>query len=250
MKIILSLVTFVLCVSAAFSQNQKPNVKITGTVKEIAMQGVPKSDPSFYITYIKLNLKLENKGSVPVIFLQPNPIIKSATVVTTKEGNEILLAKTLNIGSSFAMMAKDWGKFKAKLDKTNPPKKRTRFVKPNEIFEFEGFIRLNIPKSSRAIYRPDQNSKTETVVILDDEYENETLDFMKRQSPAQINIISETCSTLSLILNGKSGESKKIEFANKLRNKWKNVGYLWTEDIEAEPISIDFNSVIFKTLID
>lgn len=76
------------------------------------------------------------------------------------------------------------------------------------------------------------------------------LNFIQQHSPALINAKYETWSTLTLVINGKSREEKKKEFANKLRKKWKNIGYLWTEELQGEPISIDFNSVIFKTLLN
>ncbi len=236
MKIIIALIILLSSLSVVFAQSEKPTLQITGTVKEIALQEIPpNSDSSFYITYIKLNLKLENKGSVPVIFLQPNPLSVFAKVISIKEGNEILLAESDNVGPAFAMLEKDWKKLKKSLNKSIPPNKKTRTIKPSESFEFEGFVRLNIPKSYQ--HQPILGGETKT------------LNFMKSHSPAQINIICLTWTTLPLFSKGKSRDYEKAEFADELRYKWKNVGYLWTDEIKVEPIIIDFNSVVFKKLI-
>lgn len=238
MKSILLAFILISSSSLVFAQNKKPSLKITGDVKEIAMQEIyPNKESAFYITYIKLNLKLENTGSVPVIFLQPNPLVKDAEVITDDNGNKTVLSRTLGATSSFLMDANKWEKLKTSLNKSTPPRKETRIVNPNEIIEFEGFVRLNIPRF-----------KAETD-LFSAGY-SLTLDSLQKHSPANINLELETWSTLTLVINGKSRESKKKDFAKELKKKWENIGYLWTDEIVAEPISIDFNSVIFKTLID
>jgi hypothetical protein len=237
MKIFWILLFIALNVMLAFAQLQKPTLKITGSIKEIAMQeSYPNTKSAFYITYIKLNLKLTNEGSVPVIFLQDTPVIISADILQRENGNDIFLAGNPNSRSSYFMEAKDWTKLKSSLDKPTPPISSTRTVNPKETLEFEGFVRLNIPKFDD--YTQDFYRKTAT------------LNFIQKHSPAQINFRCATWSTLTLVINGRTKEKKKSEFAEKLRNRWKNFGYLWTEDIEAQPLSTDFNSVIFKTLID
>ncbi len=237
MKIILALIISTFNVSLTFAQSEKPNLQITGTVKEIALQEVyPETDSAFYITYIKLNLKLNNNGLTPIIFLQNTPLIKNATVFQTENEKEIFLSQTLNASSSFLMSLNDWEKLKRDLNKSIPPVKKTLIISAGNQIEFEGFIRLNIPR-----FKVEQLSPFSI--------ESQTLDFIKKHSPAQIKSTLETWSTLTLVINKKSQEEKKQKFAKKLRDKWKNIGYLWIEDIESEPITIDFNSVIFKKLI-
>lgn len=193
----------------------------------------PNTTSALYITYIKLNLKLTNTSAVPIIFLQNEPIIKYAEVVQPEDENDIFLAETDGASSSFMMSSSDWKKLKTKLDKPKP-NKETRIINPNVTIEFEGFVRLNIPKF--------QNEQPGIFRKIS------TLDFIQKQTSVKLKARCETWYTLSLF--ERSTEKKKKEFANKLRNKWAKFGYLWTKDIEIEPISIDFNSVIFKTLVN
>ncbi len=237
MKNFTVLIILIFGVSLTFAQTEKPNLQVTGTVKEIVLQEVyPNKDSAFYITYIKLNLKLKNNGLTPIIFLQNKPLVKKATFFQTENGKEIFLSRTLDASSSFLMSLNDWEKLKRDLDKSTPPDKKTLTVNAGSEIEFEGFIRLNIPR-----FKVEQSSPFSI--------QSQTLDFIQKHSPAQIKSTLETWSTLTLVINGKSQERKKQRFANKLRDKWKNIGYLWTEDIEVEPITIDFNSIVFKKLI-
>lgn len=234
--IVFSLAVFFLN-SFVFAQDINPNLALTGVVKEIAAQEIyPNSKSAFFIVYIKANLKLTNNSHLPIIFLQSHPFVKNAEILKSEQNAEILLAENLNerISSSSMMTRDEWKNLKASLDKSAPPKEITRVIAPKESIEFEGFIRLNIPK-----FEDQQPTAFKKI---------STLDFIQKQSPALLKIECETWYTLSLI--EKSTDKKKADFADKLRKKWKDIGYLWTDEIKAEPILIDFNSLVFKKLID
>lgn len=130
MKALLLLAFLLFSTSPSFAQNEKPSLKITSDVKEIAMQEIyPNTKSAFYITYIKLNLKLTNTSPVPLIFLSPKPASLSyATIIQPEKTGEIFLAAPMLVSSSFLMMKKDWEKLKTELDKPLPPEKQTLIV--------------------------------------------------------------------------------------------------------------------------
>jgi hypothetical protein len=131
------------------------------------------------------------------------------------------------------MKTGDWEKLKKKLDRKAPPASETIIVKPGETINFEGFARFNIPK-------------------IRDEYPltsipSQNMSLLQTLSPLEIHLDCETWTTLPLL---GARESAKSDFSGKLRTKWSEHGYLWTEHIDSEPISINFNSLIYKNLVD
>ena len=234
MKFIKILTTLVFLSSFAFAQTETPKLTITGMVEEIALEKRP-DDSDSYISDIKIRLTLKNESSVPIIFLQKHFISTNAEVTAQTEENEIQLGRTLNIGSSFAMKKKEWRELKKKYKKPKPPENLTRIVNPNETIEFEDVINLDSALSNSG-----------SIGVLSNR--TASLGIWKKQSQIQMKIRYETWSPLELRLGGKFREDKKIGFVKKLRKKWKNFGYLWTDNIEVEPISINFNPTTFKKL--
>ncbi len=217
------------------------NLVLNGTVTEIAAEEIyPDSYSAEYIVYIKLNLSLKNESLVPVIFLQPKPIVSSALL---NIGNEAkpetlvdLIAKSDNFQTSFAMNRKTWDELKKSLKKSVPPIDKTLTILPNQTVNFDGFVRFNLPK-----FPNKQN------YIIG--YKNQTLSLIQMLSPVELNLTCQTWSSLPLIIDNKSADSLKVKFAKQLQKKWKKSGYLWFETINSKPVSIDFNSIVYKKLI-
>lgn len=215
--------------------SERPNLVLTGEIKEIIAEEInPNTSSGLYIVYITLNLKLENKGLAPVIFLQPNPIVYDAFV---KNEEQNILATTPGFRTSIAMFSNDWEKIKKKLDKKIPPPEEIITIQPNQTKSFENFVRFNIPK-----YGAEYSL---TRVLL-----NQNLSLLQKLSPLKLYLDCESWTTLPLHINNKVRESLKTRFGKKLRQKWVKYGYLWLDHINSEPISINFNSIIFKNLVD
>jgi hypothetical protein len=204
------------------------NLVLNGTVTEIAAENTNLSN---YVVYIKLNLSLKNESSVPVIFLQPKPIVSSALL---NIGNEAipetlvdLIAKSDDSQTSFAMNRKTWDELKKSLKKSVPPKDKTLTILPNQTVNFDGFVKFKLPS-----------------------LKNQTLSLIQMLSPVELNLTCQTWSTLPLIIDNKSADSLKLKFAKQLQKKWKKSGYVWFETIDSKPVSIDFNLVVYKKLIE
>jgi hypothetical protein len=201
------------------------NLVLTGTVSEITM--------SASIVYVRLNLTLKNEGSVPVIFLQTAPSVSDATL---RIGNHAvpetltdILAKSVIEQTSSEMNSETWVKFKKSLEKRVPPKDRTLTILPKQTKNFSGFVKFDLKNTTR--------------------FKNQSLSLIQRLSPVEIHLICETMNTLPLKIDNKNAESLNLNFVKNLRKRWKKTGYIWIEPITSEPISIDFNSIIYKKLI-
>jgi hypothetical protein len=201
------------------------NLVLKGTVSEITM--------SAGIIYVKLNLTLKNVGSVPVIFLQTAPLVSDATL---RIGNHAvpetlvdILAKSVIEQTSSEMNSKTWVKLKRSLEKPVPPKDRTLTILPKQTKNFPGFVKFDLKNTTR--------------------FKNQSLPIIQMLSPVEIHLICETMNTLPLKIDNKNAESLNLNFVKNLRKRWKKSGYLWFETIDSDPISIDFNSVIYRKLI-
>ncbi len=221
----LILIVFALCFGV-FAQDvtEKPNLILTGIVKEITAQEINQNTNSAsYLVFIKLNLTLENRSPVPIILFQSEPLINYASVKTETyliDGTFIpILAQNDKFGTSSAMFSRDWKKIREELNQSKPPQKKTFIISPDEKINFESFVRLDIPKYFDAPYKA---------------FQNQNLALLQKLSPLELYLDCETWTTLPLIVDGKSGELLKMEFGQKLQNKWKDYGHLWFEQIESE----------------
>lgn len=257
MKFSVLFLFFVFAQLMSFSQtqnvsNEKPQLILSGTIKEISAEEIsPNSDSSTYITYIDLNLTLENKSSTAIILLQKELETYDAVVIEPTDEDiksedyflnrivDNVYLKTPSFRSSFAMKSQEWKQLKKELNQKMPPKDKTFILLPNQKLEVDGFTRFNIPKvrDEWAIGR----------------IPNRNLSFLKESKDAKLILHCETWSILPILRKDKKKlekQSVKDEFVQKLREKWSKFGYLYTEHIYSQPISINFNSIIFKTLID
>lgn len=232
MKIILPILLLFCCISNIFSQYEKPDLNVKGVIKEIEMQeAYSNTGSAILMTKFKIAYSLKNQGSKPVIFMQNHPYINQSQVVAEKFNNEPFLVWTFGISDKLATFPTRWEKMTAEMDRPSPPAHLTRIVKPGETIEFEEFTTLDIPK-----FTPYSMASF--------------LDYIQKRSPAQLKTTLDTWTTVTFFINSQSRESIQTNFAKSLRKKWIDFGYLWIDDIEVEPISIDCDSVIFKILID
>lgn len=243
MKIGLSTIFVLTIVSAFFAQTKydvsaktkTPKLIVKGTIEKIEVEIDKPSSLAQDKVYIYLKLSLENMGSIPVIFLQPEPIGERAVIVyKDDEGykEENIVADTFVRGSSYGMKEKEWEKINDDLDKPKPPTEKTFFIFPGSVIAFEEKVRIDLPQ------HPENHTFSLRV--------NHSLNSLKENSPLGLILKLDTWTKLPLVI-GNTVESKKQEmFGQKLRKQWKRFGYLWLERITSVPIEIDFNTVTYK----
>ena len=216
----------------------EPKLIFKGTVEKIEAEIDKPSSLAEDRIYIKLKLNLENVGSVPVIFLQSEPEIEKATIAEKEENDEVgsVLAETDGRGSSYGMKETEWKNIQEKLDKPTPPPGNTHIIFPGTAINFETVVRIDLPQ------QPEKHTFSLKV--------NRSLSSLKELSPIWLILKGETWTMLPLVINNSVNKSEKQKFGQKLKKQWKDVGYLWLEDITSEPIEVNFSSVTYKTSID
>ena len=207
-----------------------PAIALTCEAEKIELETLSKTD----YADIHLRCTLENRSAVSIIFLQATPIALSAEIV--KLGSSVrTVASGFFATSSFLLQEDEWKTLIGELNRPKPPPGKTYSLAPGGTQSFNSVIRFDLPQQPFFIGLPPEAS-----------VENKSLAFLKDLSPLSLKMRFETWSILSLMIKNKIHVSQQRDFGRKLRHQWQHDGYLWLDEIQAEPMMIDLNTAIIK----
>ncbi|HQU82407.1 MAG TPA: hypothetical protein PKY59_04745 [Pyrinomonadaceae bacterium] len=218
----------------AFAQKQN-SLKLSGTVSNIEIKDTDKLSDE---VRLKLDLKMSalNQSSANVIVLTGYKSCDNLSVSTLKGEN---FGSFIIPTSSFLPKAKE---INGKLNKAIPPEKLTKTLLPNENWEFAYDFEYSIP---RKIRRTEQMVKTEngeklTFVTTDITDSPISLEEIKRNIQLKFTL---QCSLEPRWIDENNKVAHDLFYFQKLSDKWKKFGNLWTRDLVSEPILVDFGSL-------
>jgi hypothetical protein len=208
----------------------RPAIAVTCEAEKIELETLSKTD----YADIHLRCTLENGSWVPIIFLQATPIALSAEIVTL--GSSVrTVASGFFATSSFLLQEDEWKTLVGELNRQKPPPGKTYSLAPGGTQSFNSVIRFDLPHQPFFIGLPPEAS-----------VENKSLAFLKDVSPLSLKVRFETWSILPLMIRNKIQVSRQRDFGRKLRSQWKPDGYLWLDETQAEPMTIDLNTAVGK----
>ena len=242
MKVLgLYLLTLVLGMTSAYSQSvRQPDIKLKegavalrGNVEKIEVEEEDSSS-KYAMTFVSLTLKLSitNTSEVPLIFLQREPDCNQAIIAKNADDLDVRDKKFLAFSgaTSSDLTSVKWVNLRKSLDSPSPPSENTRILAPGETFNFDGWIRFNLPKE------PQMYASSPT--------KSESLARLQELSPVLLRV---QCVAWPLNLEGVNNERRKLIFGRELQTRWKDVGLLWLKDIYSEPILLDLKTATYKT---
>ncbi len=207
---------------------QKPqDVILTGEVSTIE---IVKADSNSFIIRLQAKMKLINNSKVPIIFLKRDFLFPGIGMAQNAEDFKTgkLLARSYG-GMGCSQTLKEWTSLRKKLDQPSPPAEETFVLMPNE----EKVIDAE-PVGIGVLIDPKKGfSSTEK--------ESASWEIVKNLPELWVKIVAEPYPSWGLEPDcyGKS-------FGNKLQKRWKDVGLLWLDDIQSEPIAFDLKTAIVR----
>lgn len=209
---------------------EKPPVELNGKVTSLKLGRENNTHISFDVT---IEMEFINKGDCPILLSKLEPWEFSKYIALSVEN----LLNRKYIYSSGGGVANDisprWGKYRQKLDKLYPSKKHFRYVLPNDVWRFEVETVIEITKVVGNIGDD---------FIVDGSWNK--IDWLQIKSSPELWLQLNINFWYSNIEPVEYREEKR--FGNKLRNQWGKYGYLWLDEVESKPISLDFNVATIK----
>lgn len=210
-----------------------PKAKRSKDSHSVVLRGEVKSinvEETSSVVELIVNLKLEllNSGSRPVILLEARPpVLRGAALA--KNPDDLLSLKNLVLeyhGESVDTSA-EWVTLRKELDQPSPPLDKVRVLMPNEFWKWEDSVGFSLLKDPVNNYFLDKR---------------ETWKNIKQMSIVWLRAI---CQVWSLNLESRSGNDRTEKpFGHKLQTRWENVGLLWLDDIQSEPILLDLRTAV------
>jgi hypothetical protein len=226
----INLLALIIGVATPYAQTvRQPSTKRTvilrGRVERVEIR--PEDSPSKYAmtpVYITLKLSIINTGKAPLIFLRREPDCNQAVIAKNADELDIRNRKFLAYSGrgSSEITSKKWANLHKSLNRALPPSALTRILAPGESFDFDGLIRLDLPK--------------EPAMYASSPTRSESLTRLQELSPVLLKV---RCDPWPLNLDGVNNGRHKLKFGRELQLKWKHFGWLWLDDIYSEPITLD-----------
>jgi hypothetical protein len=215
-------------VTSFFGQNNpskknneiKPKLLFSGIINGITYEKIDSIHGNYEGSQIKLKLSLENKSSIPIIFLRQKTVLETSIWENIKSGGiGDRLDEDSLILESYLLKIEDWRKYKKLINRSKPPKMETYIILPNQKIEFD-----------------------ETCVT---DFRN-----LRNSLPVWLKVKKTTWDKLPIHINNsdKADTNEKPQFYKKLQKRWQKYGYLWLDDIVSEPIPLDLSSAVIKTV--
>jgi hypothetical protein len=199
---------------------------------EVQLLEVKKSSPSEIMLNVSLKMELLNNGSKPVIFLETKPP-ELRGVALAKSPKDFSASK--NLASAYygesVDTSREWAVLRSELNQSSPPLDKVRVLIPNESWKFDGIVNISLPKNESGKDKFSLSSKKESWETI-------------KQLPAVW--LRATVQVWSLNLEPKSSEQTELKFGNELQKRWKDVGLLWLDDIQSEPIALDLKTAVVE----
>lgn len=232
-KILFLIILFVVSiVLMSFHQNktaaQKPkDVTFTGEVISVE---VVKSDSNSFIIRLRVRMKLLNNSSKPIIFLKRDFLFPGIGLAQKTDDFEAgkLLARDY-AGMSCSQTGKEWINLRKKLDQPTPPAEETFILMPNgeKVIDAE-------PVGLGVLIDPKKGFSTT-------EKESASWETVKSLPQLWVKIVAEPYPSWGLEPDcyGKS-------FGSRLQERWKDIGLLWLDDVQSEPIALDLKAAVVR----
>lgn len=202
------------------------SVLLRGEVKSME---VKKSSPSDIMLTVNLRMELLNNGSKPVIFLETKPP-ELRGVALAKSPSDFSTSK--NLASEYygesVNTSTEWTVLRNDLNQSSPPRDKVRVLMPNESWEFEDVVSVALPTQSGKDSFSDKRESWENIKQLPDVW------------------LRAVCQVWSLNLEPKSNNRTELIFGSELQKRWKDVGLLWLNDIQSEPIALDLKRAVIR----
>lgn len=229
---------------SSFAVRAEGQLELSGKITDI---GIEEKGGSVRVS-VRLQMSLKAVGETPVmVWKQTNPnessqraflcvYSKVLGVLAKGSGEKILHYNTCALPSIQRTSA--WQDVIKRLDSATPPASEIRVIKPGESFDFNDewaftFLKRKAGNSNDPLW----GLSSDHDVLWDEikEARNLTLELAYRVWSSELEPRSDIAVD-------------EKPFGKRLRNKWKESGYLWLDDIVSEPVPIDLGSVVVKTI--
>jgi hypothetical protein len=211
--------------SKSMNEKEAYSVTLHGQVEAVELSNVSSSGVSLVV---KLKLELLNNGTKPVIFLATKPPSLVGAALAKSPG-DLTSGKVLvsEYTGEAVNTSSEWLVLRRSLNQPSPPPAQVRIMKPNESWQFEDSITIALPtESGRNNFFP----------------QRESWESIRKLSTVWLRVSSQVWS---LNLEPIGGDRTKKTFGRKLQRRWKNVGLLWLDSIQSEPIMLDLQKIPF-----
>lgn len=200
------------------------------TSKAVSLRGrvvsvnIKQIDRSSALIDIKLKMEFANTGARPIIFLQREPLFPGGGLAKKPEDFAAGNLLAADAGWPANESSDEWTTLRASLDKPTPPPNETRLLGPNESWSLETSVRLVVPTD---LARYTSSRKKQSLATI------------QQLSPVWLQVV---CEVWPWNLEPLDAERNQLKFGRKLQERWKDVGWLWLDEIYSEPIRIDVRS--------
>ena len=211
--------------SFSASGQRSKMLSLRGRVESVEIKEV---DWASALIDIKVKMELVNTGVKPIIFLKREPLFPGGALAKKPDDFEIGTVLVADAGWPSNDISPEWATLRANLDKPSPPTDETRFLMPGESWPLETSVRLVVPTDSSK-YTSSRNKESLAVI---------------QQLPrVWLRVVCEVWPTNVEPL---TTDRSDLEFGHKLRQRWKETGLLWLDEIYSEPIAMDVKTASYK----
>lgn len=201
------------------------SVVLRGEVESIEVES---NTPSSVMLNVNLKMELLNNGSKPVIFLETKPPeLRGGALAKKPEDFSSFTHLALDYYGESVNTSSEWTVLRNALNQPSPPLDKVRVLMPDESWRWEGRVQIALPKSGKNNFSDNRES-----------WEN------IKQLPAVW--LRAICQVWSLNLEPKGNDQTEMVFGHKLQKRWKDVGLLWLDGIQSEPIALDLKTTVVR----
>jgi hypothetical protein len=219
---------------AQFDTENRGSLEFSGTVRKIEINKYKTSEDPHHSTpvFVTLKMRLSNTGLTPVILLRTDTVCMGAnvakTVVELRNRSGVFASYDGFNSSGDFIGEKAWGQFKKRLNKPSPPSDLTEIIRAGESIEVNLEVQFNLPT--------EQGKRAGLA------YSNQySLDELKQLSPLLVSIYGCEFRNYGMENDANKG---RIAFSKRLQKRWSNSGFLWLDQIDSKPISLDMNQTV------
>lgn len=211
------------CFSKPMPAQTSKTICMRGSVISVnVISDAPESRYASNFLEIQLMVELVNTSQTPIIFLNREPMFVGAALAKEPDdfGTGNYLARTY-IGSAVSL-APEWTTLRRGLDKPTPPPNQTRILMPNQSWSLRATVGVSLAEHSE-MFAPAKST---------------SLADMKKLSTVWLRVV---CEVWPWNLES-SVDRGKLSYGHRLQRRWRNVGFLWLDDIYSEPISLNLDA--------
>ncbi len=178
---------------------------------------------------IKLKMELVNIGVKPIILLQREPLFPGGALARKPEDFERGNLLAADAGWPSNDISAEWATLRSKLDKPSPPAEETRLLMAGESWPLETSVRLVVPTD------PSKYTSAR---------KKESLAIIQQLSPVWLRVV---CEVWPWNVEPLTADRNQLKFGHKLQEQWKDVGFLWLDEIYSDPIMMDVKTASYES---